>query len=228
MRVLASSSISATVTASVAVTKESEAISSRCSSVKPRAECDLIMKSGARTRRTRALIEKTYLDFLEEGNKGVNVAELCRRAHINRDTFYNHFDDIADVRESLENRMFEEAESQLNSCGGTPFSYDFFLGIIKIIQKNRTLAEATISSAGTSVFFGNVVAYFRNRYIREFSRRTEAPQERLSELFDYMLYGSVGVISGWLKNKDADDSAENIAARISRLNGAAIKLVLTD
>ena len=184
--------------------------------------------TGARTRRTRALIEKTYLDFLEEGNKGVNVAELCRRAHINRGTFYNHFDDIADVRESLENRMFEEAESQLNSCGGTPFSYDFFLGIIKIIQKNRTLAEATISSAGTSVFFGNVVAYFRNRYIREFSRRTEVPQERLSELFDYMLYGSVGVISGWLKNKDADDSAENIAARISRLNGAAIKLVLAD
>ena len=54
--------------------------------------------TGARTRRTRALIEKTYLDFLEEGNKGVNVAELCRRAHINRGTFYNHFDDIADVR----------------------------------------------------------------------------------------------------------------------------------
>lgn len=150
---------------------------------------------------SRALIEKTYLDFLEEGNKGVNVAELCRRAHINRGTFYNHFDDIADVRESLENRMFEEAESQLNSCGGTPFSYDFFLGIIKIIQKNRTLSEATISSAGTSVFFGNVVAYFRNSYIREFSRRTEVPQERLSELFDYMLYGSVGVISGWLKTK---------------------------
>lgn len=48
MRVLQpSSSISATVTASVAVTKESEAILSRCSSVKPRGECDLIMKSGA-------------------------------------------------------------------------------------------------------------------------------------------------------------------------------------
>ena len=43
-----------------------------------------------------------------------------------------------------------------------------------------------------------------------------------------MLYGSVGVISGWLTNKDADDSSETIAARISRLNGAAIKLVLTD
>lgn len=52
--------------------------------------------TGARTRRTRALIEKTYLDFLEEGNKGVNVAELCRRAHINRGTFYNHFDNIAE------------------------------------------------------------------------------------------------------------------------------------
>lgn len=68
----------------------------------------------------------------------------------------------------------------------------------------------------------------RTRALIEFSRRTEVPQERLSELFDYMLYGSVGVISGWLKNKDADDSAENIAARISRLSGAAIKLVLTD
>ena len=68
----------------------------------------------------------------------------------------------------------------------------------------------------------------RTRALIEFSRRTEVPQERLSELFDYMLYGSVGVISGWLKNKDADDSAENIAARISRLNGAAINLDLTE
>lgn len=31
----------------------------------------------------------------------------------------------------------------------------------------------------------------RTRALIEFSRRTEVPQERLSELFDYMLYGSV-------------------------------------
>ena len=49
-------------------------------------------QENTRIRATQEAIKQAYLRSLQSSDK-INVAELCRRARVNRGTFYNHFDD---------------------------------------------------------------------------------------------------------------------------------------
>ena len=63
----------------------------------------------ARVRYTRMMIEKNFLELLEEKPVyKITVTELCQRAQINRATFYKHYLDIPDLLEKLEERLFEK------------------------------------------------------------------------------------------------------------------------
>ena len=173
-------------------------------------------------RPTQKAIEQAYLDSLQRGEK-INVAELCRRARVNRGTFYNHFADIADVQKSLENELFERVADELEK--NEAFSYAFFLQMMRAVQENAVLVKAVLDNIRNSVFFRNVVSYFRHKYVCDFERDLPAlPREEAESLFTYILSGSIGLISDWLRAKQAAP-AEEIAAKISRFNGAVLDYV---
>lgn len=59
----------------------------------------------------REAIQQAYLDSLQSPGK-ITAAQLCKKAHVNRSSFYNHFADISDVRETLENELFESVAGE--------------------------------------------------------------------------------------------------------------------
>lgn len=176
-------------------------------------------RENARILATRETIKQAYLQSLQSGNK-INVAELCRRAHVNRGTFYNHFADIADVQETLENELFESVASELEKS--TAFSCEFFLNMMRVIKDNRILVTAVLDNIQNSVFFRNVVSYFRHKYVSDFERTAPAlPRGEAESLYTYILSGSVGLIADWLRAIHPAPE-EKIAAKISLLNGAVL------
>ena len=177
--------------------------------------------AGGRKERTHGRIRAAYLELLQSGEL-VSVARLCQKAQINRGTFYNHFSDLRDVQESLEDELFEQAARQ----GADALSYEFFLDVAKIIRRNAVLVAAILGNIRESVFFNNVVTYFRHRYLRDCAeRRPDLPREEADALFTYALSGSLGIISEWVHG-GFQAAEETIAARISRLNRAVTGTVL--
>ena len=66
-------------------------------------------KIDRRTRYTKNIIKESYLELLGElPPSKVTVTEVCRRADINRGTFYLHYEDLPQVMEELENAAYEE------------------------------------------------------------------------------------------------------------------------
>lgn len=51
-------------------------------------------------------IQETLLEIINE-NKNPTIAEICRRIHINRTTFYLHYVDIIELLDTLQNKIFE-------------------------------------------------------------------------------------------------------------------------
>ena len=101
---------------------------------------------------------------------------------------------------------------------GTAFSYDFFLHMIQIIKRNQILVTAVLDNIQNSSFFRNVVSYFRHKYICSFEKDAPGLERKEAEsLFTYILSGSIGIISDWIRGKE-DEPEEEIAGRISRLN----------
>lgn len=83
-------------------------------------------KNDVRSRFTQSTIKKSLLKLLNNAPlKSITVSELCREAGITRGTFYNHFYDVYDIYESIENEFFEtiaaKLDGQKNLCARLRF-----------------------------------------------------------------------------------------------------------
>ena len=66
-------------------------------------------KADRRTRYTKKAIRDAYIELLYETDPAkVTVTEVCRRADINRGTFYLHYEDLPRVMEELEDEVYDE------------------------------------------------------------------------------------------------------------------------
>jgi len=71
-------------------------------------------KNDVRSRFTQTTIKKSLLKLLSDTPlKNITVSELCKEAGITRGTFYNHFYDVYDIYESIENEFFETVAAKL-------------------------------------------------------------------------------------------------------------------
>ena len=68
------------------------------------------MKEDLRIRKTKATLYKSYLDLIatKEQNQ-IKISDLCKKAHINRSTFYDHFKD----KEELVNSLLRDTKNDL-------------------------------------------------------------------------------------------------------------------
>ena len=61
-----------------------------------------------RVKVTIHLIQQTFIQLLKEKPlHTISVRELCTRAGINRSTFYHHYLDIYDLKQKIEDELYE-------------------------------------------------------------------------------------------------------------------------
>ena len=66
------------------------------------------MKTDARVRYTRMMIQQTFLDLLKKKPiSKITVKEICDIAQINRATFYKHYQDPYDLLEQFQNEAIQ-------------------------------------------------------------------------------------------------------------------------
>jgi len=114
-----------------------------------------------RTRYTRKAIKDAYIELLTElPSSKITVTEVCRRADINRGTFYLHYEALPDVMEDMENEVFEEIATFIRASladedNRQKLSDGFFLDYFQ----NKNLQKVLFSSHYTSRLSDKVVAY---------------------------------------------------------------------
>ena len=78
------------------------------------------MKTDARVRYTRKIIQETFLDLLKDKPiSKITVKEICDKAEINRGTFYKHYQDCYDLLEKIEAEGIQEFEKMLAAIEAT-------------------------------------------------------------------------------------------------------------
>lgn len=96
-------------------------------------------KKNKHFQQTDSKIEKALLEIIEE-DKNPTVAEICRRVHINRTTFYLHYKDIVELMENLQNKIFQSftnsyIDKKINLTFMSYLSYELFAEHIKENKK---------------------------------------------------------------------------------------------
>lgn len=67
------------------------------------------MADNRRVRMTKKLIKDAYLELLETNpSEKISVTDICRKADVNRSTFYMYYEDPIILRQDIENDLMEQ------------------------------------------------------------------------------------------------------------------------
>lgn len=188
-----------------------------------------IRKTDQRSKFTQMIIKKNLLKLLSEKplNK-IAVSELCLKAQVNRGTFYNHFYDVFDVYESIENEFFLEIQNKLNNIKVYAVSDVFFKELMTFISENSDFMSVIAADFGENSLLKKLVTFIRGKYVSEFSEQYPHIREELFQtIFTYILNGSIGILMEWIK-QDKRESPDKIAQYISRFSSLIVEGYLKD
>jgi len=176
-------------------------------------------KTDHRSRYTQRVIKEALLKLLADKplNK-IGVSELCFFAEVNRGTFYNHFYDVYDVYESIENDFYDEIKAKLDHVKSYDLDRPFFKEIMLLIYKNADLVRLIINNKNNSDILKRIIEFVRGKFIEERSQTVKGHTAVFwDRVFSYVTNGSIGIISDWIYS-DFRESLDEISAIITELN----------
>lgn len=173
------------------------------------------MKTDARVRYTRKVIQDAFLDALKEKPIArITVKEVCDKAEINRGTFYKHYQDCYDLLDKIEEEGLREFEKMLASIEAAG-AQAALATILNILRDNSALIQALNTLASEQRFIQRLSEHcflYMEQWLGPVQKDDRSVVRRDAG-FAFLAGGSSGVIQRWLRD-GMQESPEEIAALI--------------
>jgi AcrR family transcriptional regulator len=174
-----------------------------------------------RTQRTRKALFDALAELLTEKQlHKVTVQEISDMAQVNRVTFYNHFLDVYDLYDKIEENTLVELGLLVLQLEELP-AQEFFKHIIEYINDNRTIFKMIFSPNATGQ-----LRYKLNKLIEGVFRQIQTEKlkadindKKLEYISCYRAQGCLAVISKWVL-EDFREPNDFIIKAISSLDSS--------
>jgi AcrR family transcriptional regulator len=187
-------------------------------------------RSDRRIIRTKRALRRALIELIEErGYDGFTVNDLCKRADINRGTFYNHYRDKDDLLNSLETEFFEKLGDYQERMGDlslvtlgkymlTKQPLPLLVDLFTYLREQGGFLHAVIGKGGDASFSGRlcdaVCTNFIQCILHERYRNSDDPFVGYYVAFFSNAY--LGVITRWIET-GMQESPEKMARIATRL-----------
>ncbi len=173
------------------------------------------IQTDRRTRKTLAILRQSLTTLLREKSvKEITVKELTALADINRGTFYRHYRDIYDMMEQLENELFDQFRSMLDTYTASDLSRGLGLilsDIFRFIGRNLDLSSALIDRGGNTLFLDRLRAAVYDKVFREWAGLYKFENEkRLNQVLSFIVGGVIELLRDWM-DEGCPQSPEEMA-----------------
>lgn len=165
-----------------------------------------------KNRRTKQLIQKSFLRILEEEPfETITIGDISKAAQINRGTFYLHFQDKFDLLDQIEQQLFRDLGNHIDELQSSYSSTQTF-------EKGQAQLAATLFSAIKmhapllKIFLGNRGrAGFHIRFRDAFSEKVRVNLEKnesiitglkapMEYFLSFITSAFLGLIEQWIRN----------------------------
>jgi AcrR family transcriptional regulator len=185
------------------------------------------MKEGRldrRVRYTRMVLRESLLELLKDKPlTEITLSELCRKADINRNTFYAHYASVRELFSAIEEELFKEVEESVERSLRFESTLSLVTEICQSIQRNVALCRVLFSRHGDSAFLQRIMYLARDKSIALWKRAaTKKDAVQMDWLYTYFANGCVAVIQGWVQS-GAAESPEEIAHFIDAVSRRGLK-----
>lgn len=172
-------------------------------------------------------MDKAFLDLLAEKDfEYITVKDICKRAGVNRSTFYLHYETVADLLdESVEYmsnsflKYFSENDIGLK-INNSPLDElmfikpDYIIPYLSYIKDNKKLFWTAVLHSGTLQLDKNYKKLFEYVF-SPILMRFDVPENERHYTMAFYINGIIALIMEWLKN-NCRESIEDIADIIIR------------
>ncbi len=154
-----------------------------------------------RVQYTKMFLREALFDLMKEKPVGkITPTELCRRANVNRNTFYAHYASPEALLESIENELFAAIGASLESSRRTGRRLELLTEICQAIRNNADLCTSILSDHGDPDFLLRLVDMARDQALAEWKELgVDADSDALKLLYAFSALGSVGLIRAWIE-----------------------------
>lgn len=185
-------------------------------------------KEDRRTLYSKNMIRESLYELMKEKplNK-ISVTEICKRADVNRSTFYAYYTDIYDLHQkiikeffSLQKQVIKHVKESLSEIDDIrQITYDDYFKMadyyMKTIEDNTELYKFIFNQNSTSAIhasFGKVLYHTIRDVLSPIILEKYA--DDFKKAFTFVSGGTTAVITKWIE-KDCVEPRENISKSIA-------------
>lgn len=169
---------------------------------------------------TKKVIKETCIELLSEKDiTKLSVSELCKKADINRATFYRYYLDIFDLLSKIEDEFVEELKNSYKDYNIKDNELnDYILALLKTCLNNKKLVKILFYSKNNITFLDAILddAYlrFKDKWKSEV---TNLDEKNIEYATVYIFNGTLGIVNYWIQN-DFNESIELLSKTIVELS----------
>ena len=182
-------------------------------------EKDQNAKTDRRVLYTKMFLRESLLELMKEKPVDkITPTELCRRAEINRNTFYTHYYTARDVLEEIETELSVQIiESLSNRFTAENIDIPQMLNeICRIIYEKQDFCKILLSENGDAAFLERVITLGKNVIIQGWKKLgVSLPDDQMEMFFAFIISGSIALIKKWAA-EDMKNSPSEVAVLIER------------
>lgn len=184
-------------------------------------------KSESKYFNTAVKMDKAFLDLLAEKDfEYITVKDICKRAGVNRSTFYLHYETVADLLDEsvafMSNgflKYFSENDigSKINNSPLDELMFikpDYIIPYLSYIKDNKKLFQTAVLHSGTLQLDKNYKKLFECVF-SPILMRFDVPENERHYTMAFYINGIIALVMEWLK-RDCRESIEDIADIIIR------------
>ncbi|MCQ4638588.1 TetR/AcrR family transcriptional regulator [Anaerovorax odorimutans] len=189
-------------------------------------------KKEIKSAKTKEKLCNAFIElYKEKPIEKISVKEITDAAGYNRATFYIYYKDIYDVLESIENRLLQFYETNLNNLvEGTlekisPASFDFLKIITDFYHSNEK--EFPILMTKDINFLNSVKKIAKQALLHRQSPVFFNDYGEIEYIIEYQLSAVIGVLNAWIAKKQ-DISFEKLSALIFQMSKTGVLTTIND
>lgn len=165
-------------------------------------------KEDRRTKYTKMVLSQSLLELMQEKEIAkITVTEICRKADINRNTFYKYYYGPEDLLSTIEEQLMEIITGSLSqSKDVTKMGRD----LLSILLENKDLCRVILSDHGNQELLHRILKLTRHAFLEEWKLRVSPESaHHVENMYLYGEGGMIALIRHWVAS-DFRDEVEDL------------------
>ncbi|QLY78933.1 TetR/AcrR family transcriptional regulator [Clostridium intestinale] len=176
------------------------------------------VKGNRRILYTKNIIKESLIELLKDKEiHQVTVTDICKKADVNRGTFYSHYKDAFDLLQSMEDELFNQVIVYLTEIPVEDYTDILLIKVFELIVENKELCEVLFCKQKDSKILDRILYVANKANLDKIINTPGFTDAYLNYLLKYTIGGIVAVVQTWLEN-DLVESPRELLAIINNIN----------